>query len=137
MGNLKALSIFHRSSKTAGLLIGALGLLTLKTANAGYVVTGPIKAEDCYSFGIQICKTLTVTEYRSEGRRYEIAKYFDKVSSYNEARNLCSINTKSRDWGVVSLALNAAFQPEFWGYDKEGKFVKIDADRIYFNCLKK
>jgi glycosyltransferase involved in cell wall biosynthesis len=35
------------------------------------------------------------------------------------------------------IGANMAFQPDFWGYDKKGKFGKIDADYIYFECFKK
>ncbi len=106
-------------------------------ALSGYYVVGPIKAEDCYDFGIKYCSTKTVTEVRKDGKRYEVATYFEDVSDYSESKKLCSINTKSRGMGVLSYGVNALVQPDFWGVDKNGKLEKIDADRIYFNCIKK
>ncbi len=106
-------------------------------ALSGYYVVGPIKAEDCYDFGIEYCSTKTVTEVRKDGKRYEVATYFEDVSDYSESKKLCSINTKSRGMGVLSYGVNALVQPDFWGVDKNGKLEKIDADRIYFNCIKK
>jgi hypothetical protein len=102
-----------------------------------FIVTGPIKASDCWDFGISFCSTKTVTEVRKDGMRYEMPQYFDKVSEYNERTKVCHINTKSKGAGLLSFGLNTAFQPDFWGVDKNGKFGKIDADYIYFNCIKK
>jgi hypothetical protein len=102
-----------------------------------FIVTGPIKASDCWDFGISVCSTKTVTEVRKDGMRYEMPQYFDKVSEYNERTKVCHINTKSKGAGLLSFGLNTAFQPDFWGVDKNGKFGKIDADYIYFNCIKK
>jgi hypothetical protein len=104
---------------------------------ARYQVVGPVKAEDCYNFGIKVCSTKTVTEVRKDGRRYEMKDYFDSVSEYNSSRQTCYIKTKSTDWGVLSWGINAVSQPDFWGYDDKGKFGKIDADYIYFKCLKR
>lgn len=102
---------------------------------AGYLVTGPVKAEDCYDFGIKVCSTKTVTEIRKDGKRYEVTNYFNSVSEYNSSTQTCFIKTKSRDWGVLSWGINAVTQPDFWGYDKNGKFGKIDADYVYFKCV--
>lgn len=111
-----------------------LGLSTPDIAFAQYQAIGPIYAEDCYDFGIKVCKKLTVTEVRRDGKRFEIGRVYPSVSSYSNGR--CSIDTKSRGLGALSWGANALMQPEFWGYDKEGKYVKIDADRIYFDCVK-
>ncbi|WP_146183872.1 hypothetical protein [Limnohabitans sp. T6-20] len=111
-------------------------LLCVSGTYAGYLVQGPVKAEDCYDLGIKICSTKTVTEVRKDGRRFEIANYFEDVSSHDASRRMCWINTKSRGLGFLSLGINSLTQPEFWGYDKSGKYVKIDADNIYFKCIK-
>lgn len=110
--------------------------LSISSSHAGYLVQGSVKAEDCYDLGIKICSTKTVTEVRKDGRRFEIANYFEDVSSYEASRGMCWINTKSRGLGILSYGVNALTQPEFWGYDKNGKYVKIDADNIYFKCVK-
>ena len=104
---------------------------------AGYEVMGQIKAEDCYNLGIKFCSTKTVTEIRKDGRRYQISNYFDKVSEYNASRQMCYIKTKSTDWGILSMGINAVSQPDFWGHDKDGKFGKIDAEYVYFKCVKR
>lgn len=107
----------------------------ITAANAQYFATGPIYADDCYDFGVKICSKMTVTEVRRDGRRFEIATSYPSVSSYSRGR--CSIDTKSRGLGPLSWGMNLVAQPEFWGYNKEGKYVKIDADRIYFDCVKR
>lgn len=104
---------------------------------AGYQVIGPIKAQDCYDLGIQICSTKTVTEVRKDGRRYELVNYFENVDEYNSSSGLCHIKTKSKGMGIFSWGVNALKKPDFWGYDKDGKFGKIDADYIYFKCIKR
>ena len=104
---------------------------------AGYLVAGPIKAEDCYDFGIKICKIKTVTQIKVSGRLLPVTNYFDSVSDYSETKSMCWVNTKSKGLGILSFGINAATQPEFWGYDGDGKFGAIDADFIYFNCVKK
>lgn len=110
-------------------------LLCTTPACAQYHATGPIYAEDCYDLGVKVCSKLTVTEVRREGKRFEIATSYPSVSSYSNGR--CSIDTKSRGLGPLSWGINLATQPEFWGYNKDGKYVKIDADRIYFECVKR
>jgi hypothetical protein len=111
-------------------------LLSISPASfAGYLVTGPITAEDCYDFGISFCSTKTVTEVRKDGKRFELPTYFDKVSKYNNSTGRCFINTKSKYLGFLSLAINPFIQPDFWGYDKDSNFGKIDADYIGFNCV--
>jgi hypothetical protein len=77
---------------------------------------------------------MTVTEVVSNGQRYEISKSYKDVSSYRNGN--CSINTKSTGLGALSWGINAIKQPEFWGFNPDGKFVKIDAERIYFKCIK-
>ena len=104
---------------------------------AGYVVTGPVTAEDCYDFGISVCSTKTVTEVRKDGQRFQLPTYFEKVTEYNSSRGVCMIKTKSKDLGALSWALNAYSQPDFWGYDKKGNFGKIDADYIRFKCVER
>lgn len=111
--------------------------LQISVAHAGYQVVGPIKAEDCYDFGIKICSTKTVTEVRQDGKRFEITNYFRSVTHYNASKQSCGIKTKSTDYGLLSFGINALTQPEFWGYDKEGRYGKIDAEYIYFKCIKK
>jgi hypothetical protein len=111
-----------------------LALTPFKSAFAEYYVVGPIYAEDCYDLGIKVCSKLTVTEVRRDGKRFEIGTVY-KTASYSNGK--CSIETKSRGLGPLSWGLNAVMQPEFWGYDKDGKYVKIDADRIFFDCVKK
>lgn len=117
-------------------VVGIVYFSYVSSSFAGYLVQGPVKAEDCYDLGIKICSTKTVTEVRKDGRRYEITNYFEDVSSHDSSRGMCWINTKSRGLGFLSLGVNALTQPEFWGYDKNGKYVKIDADNIYFKCIK-
>ena len=104
---------------------------------AGYLVVGPIEAKDCYNFGIKVCSTKTVTEVRVDGKRYEVSNFYENVSKFIAHKNMCYINTKSTDLGFLSLGINAFSQPDFWGYDKDGKYVKVDADYIYFKCIKK
>jgi hypothetical protein len=113
-----------------------ISLLFSFTASAGYRVIGTVYAEDCYNFGISICSKKRVTEVRKNGQRFEIAEYFENVSEYSASKQMCWINTKSRNLGIISFGINAVSQPEFWGYDKENKYVKIDADNIYFKCIK-
>ena len=105
----------------------------LKFAHADYVAVGPIYAEDCYDLGVKVCSILTVTEVRRGGKRYEIGRVYPSAS-YSGGK--CSIDTKSRGLGVLSWGINAAIQPEFWGYSKDGAYKKIDADRIFFDCIK-
>jgi hypothetical protein len=112
-----------------------LGMLLAKGAVAQYHAIGPIYAEDCFDLGIKICSKKTVTEVRRDGQRYEIGRFYPSVSSYSNGR--CSIDTKSRGLGLLSWGANAMLQPDFWGYDKDGKYGKIDADRIFFDCVKK
>ena len=69
-------------------------LLYASGSHAGYLVQGPVKAEDCYDLGIKICSTKTVTEVRKDGRRFEITNYFEDVSSHDASRGMCWINTK-------------------------------------------
>lgn len=102
---------------------------------AGYQAIGPIKAEDCYNFGIKVCSIKTVTEVRKDGKRFEIANYFERVSKYQSSNNMCYINIKSDGLGIFSYGINALTKPEFWGTNKEGKYGKIDADYLYFKCI--
>ena len=104
---------------------------------AGYEVVGTIQAVDCYDFGISYCSTKTVTEVRKDGQIYELKKYYEKVSEYNSSKGTCHIKTKSKDGGLLSWGINAVTQPDFYGYDSDGKFGKIDADYIYFKCVKR
>lgn len=106
-------------------------------AFAGYQATGPIEASDCYDFGISVCSIKTVTEVRKDGRRYEINTYYEKVSEHNASTGMCFITTKSKGLGIFSWGINAATQPEFWGYDKSGKYGKIDAEYIRFRCIRR
>jgi hypothetical protein len=116
------------------LLAFFFALIPLRSAYAEYYATGPIYAEDCYDLGVKVCSKLIVTEIRRDGKRFEIGTVY-KSASYSNGK--CSIETKSRGLGPLSWGLNALTQPEFWGYDKNGKYVKIDADRIFFDCVKK
>jgi hypothetical protein len=105
--------------------------------HAGYQAIGPIKAEDCYNFGVKICSIKTVTEVRKDGKRFEITNYFERVSRYQSSNSMCYINIKSDGLGILSYGINALTQPEFWGTDKEGKYVKVDADFLYFKCVER
>ena len=113
----------------------AFGMLLTESAMAQYHAIGPIYAEDCFDLGVKVCSKKTVTEVRRDGQRYEIGRIYPTVSSYSNGR--CSIDTKSRGLGPLSWGANAVLQPDFWGYDKDGKYGKIDADRIFFECVKK
>jgi len=118
-------------------VIVIINLLLIPLSRAEYIAIGPIKAEDCYDFGIKLCSIKTVTEVRKDGKRYEISKYYESVSRFNESRGMCYINTKSQGAGIFSWGLNKLTQPDFWGYDGEGKFGKIDADYIFFECVQR
>jgi hypothetical protein len=124
----------HTSKISALVATGYLVFLAPPEARADYFATGPIYAEDCYDLGVKICSKMTVTEVRRDGQRYEIGRVYPSVSYYSNGK--CSIDTKSRGAGIISFGLNMATQPDFWGYDKSGKYVKIDADRIFFSCFK-
>jgi len=126
----------HKSKKVIYFLFLCLSCTLSSHAIAGYIAIGPIEAEDCYDFGISVCSKKTVTEVRQDGKRFEITRYFENVSEYNPRKGLCFIKTKSKGWGFLSWGINAATQPDFWGYDKDGKYVKIDADYIRFKCTK-
>jgi hypothetical protein len=128
--------MFKHSKKLVFLPFLLIFLPTLTHAET-YIVTGTIKASDCWDFGVSVCSTKTVTEVRKDGMRYELPQYFERVSEYNDRTKVCHINTKSKGAGLLSFGVNAAFQPDFWGYDKNGKFGKIDADYIYFSCIKR
>jgi len=117
------------------LVLSALLLTT--SVHAGYQVLGPIEAEDCYDFGVSVCSTKTVTEVRERGKRFSVSDYFNDVSEYHASKGLCIIRTKSKGMGILSWGINALKQPEFWGYDKNGQFGKIDADYIRFKCIKR
>jgi hypothetical protein len=118
-----------------GLSIVLILICYSSQAKADYVATGPIYAEDCYDFGIvQKCSTLTVTEVKKDGKRYEVGRVYASAS-YSNGR--CTIDTKSRGLGPLSWGINAVIQPEFWGYSKDGTFKKIDADRIFFDCIQR
>jgi hypothetical protein len=127
----------HITIRTLVALGSALFLFSPSNAMAKYIATGPIKAEDCYDFGIKLCSIKTVTEVRKDGRRYEVGRYYESVSRYKESRGICYIETKSRGAGILSFGINKLVQPDFWGYDSDGKFGKIDADFIFFNCVKR
>ena len=118
-------------------LIGlVLATLPIKIAFAGYLVVGAIKAEDCYHVGISVCSEKTVTAVKVDGKMLPIANYFERVSSYNEKSSRCFINTKDTSGGVLAFLNNRLNQPEFWGLDGDGKFGKIDADLIKFDCIR-
>lgn len=106
-------------------------------ANAGYLVTGPIIAEDCYDFGVSICSKKTVTNVKVDGKLIPIANYFERVSKYDERWGICYIYTKDKSGGPLAYLNNVLRQPDFWGTDSKGKFGKIDADFIKFNCVQR
>lgn len=110
--------------------------MPLDAAKAGYLVVGPIKAEDCYHFGITYCSEKTVTAVKVDGKMLSITNYFEGVSSYNEKSGRCFIYTKDTSGGVLAFLNNKINQPEFWGLDGEGRFGKIDADLIKFDCIR-
>lgn len=103
---------------------------------AGYRAVGPIKAEDCYDFGIKYCRKRTVTEVVVDGRRFNIQTDYQNVSEYSKRKNMCWINIKSRGLGVFSWGINAMTTPIFYGYDENKKRVKVDAEFLYFKCIK-
>jgi hypothetical protein len=104
---------------------------------AGYQAIGPIKAEDCYNFGIKICSIKTVTEARKDGKKFEIATYYETVSKYQSSNGMCYINIKSDGLGLLSYGINALTKPDLWGVDKDGKLTKVDADYLYFKCVER
>ena len=101
---------------------------------SGYKAVGPIKADDCYDFGIKYCRKRTVTEVVVDGKRFHVQTDYPSVSEYRN--NTCWINIKSRGLGVFSWGINAATNPVFYGYDEDGKRVKVDAEYLYFKCIK-
>lgn len=102
-------------------------------ANAGYYVSGPIKASDCNNYlFFSTCQTITVTEFRAGGKSYEMPKYFKNVSSYRSGT--CTVETKSTKYGLVSMGYNLVSAPELWGSNQKGDFSKIDTDLISFKC---
>ena len=115
----------------------SLLLLTFnQPAVAGYKAVGPIQAQDCYDFGIQYCRKRTVTEVVVDGKRFHVQTNYPSVSEYSARKNMCWINIKSRGLGVFSWGINAATNPVFYGYDEDGKRVKVDAEYLYFKCIK-
>ena len=109
-------------------------ILFITNSYSGYLVTGPIKAEDCYTFGISVCSSKKVTAIKVNGSLVPVSNYFEHVSSYNKRTNLCVINTKDESGGLIAFATNYIKQPDFWGLDEDGRYGQIDATLIKFKC---
>ena len=105
-------------------------------AKAEYYVNSNIMAEDCSGFGIKVCSSMRVTEYRDGKSRFPMPTVFSNVTRFNASSGMCYFKWRSSTDNPIGWALNKASGKELWGFDSKGRYAKIDADEIYFRCVR-
>ena len=127
------------SKKTIALFSGSLLFLMLTSiVHAEYIMTGPAKGEVCAVSDFLGCKFHPIAGIKGDdGRPYELARSYPKVSDYNESKKRCWINTKSTGLGVFSFGINMLTQPVFLELSNNGVYKEIDVGVITFPCIKR
>lgn len=104
------------------------------TAQAGYIVTGPMEGQVCSGFVIKSCSRKTVAAVQnSSGGLSEVTKYFNQVTEHNPATGRCVVRIKSKSDSLISAGIDAIRNPTF--YERTGsEYQKIDVEYLTFNC---
>jgi hypothetical protein len=113
-------------------------LALASSSEAAYLVAGPIKGTVCRGFIIEHCSSYQIDAVRgSDGKLYTVRSEFEDVDDFNERTGRCSIRTKSKSLGLISLGINLATQPVFLTKDDNGEFKELDVEYITFGCVRK
>lgn len=92
-------------------------------AQGAYFVTGPVKAETCYSFGVTMCSYTDVHAVREDGQITDFPEGFLRVSDYSEKTQTCSLLI-GRNSGIQLLTRTPS-----------GEYEDISRpDRVKFSC---
>ncbi len=113
-------------------LFAFLFILTTPS-RADYLVTGPIKADDCWGIGIKICDMVTVEAFEKEGRRYEMPTRFTTVTEVS-SKGQCSIRISSGTWATSEWAINKLKGVPTFYQLKDGQLKEISASYLSFPC---
>lgn len=105
---------------------------------ADYIAIGPIKGEECWSFGISRCKTYELHAVKGEdGKLHTIRRRYPDVGEYRGSDGRCWFHLKSRGGGILSGVVNIFMKDkEFYTRDKDGKYRQVDVQTIMFRCRK-
>lgn len=118
------------------IIFSILHIYNLPSANAEYCATGKFEGEVCKGFVIESCKSVTIDAVKgNDGQLYTLKKCYSSVSEYNPSTQRCWINSKSKGWGILSVAINTAKQPVFLHKEPSGKYEVVDAEYVTFNCV--
>lgn len=114
-----------------------LCLVGQSVALADYYRTGEVYATVCYGLGIEVCPESRLVAVKGEdGKAYEIAERYEKVTEFNEGNGHCWIQVKSRGLGLLSRAVNL-FSTEFYRLNDGGEFEEVSPDSIHFDCVRR
>ena len=109
----------------------------IKPLMADYVVTGPIRGNECSGFVVEVCSSRSVDAVKGDdGSLYTVQRRYETVSEYKENAGRCWIDVKSRGSGLLSMALNLFTGTEFFEKQKDGTYERIDIEYLVFECKK-
>ena len=100
---------------------------------AEYIAEGKFRAQTCGWFGFK-CKMQYIDVAFNGDAPYTINRVFKNVDEYRDGK--CWINYKSKDWGILSDAVNL-FNDGFGIKQSDGSYKKVNPEYIIFNCKKK